>query len=158
MNTEKYIKNIFNINNQDDFNRYALELFHYQFKLNKIYNQYVNLIGTNPKHVHSYEEIPFLPIELFKTKNILSGKNKIQRTFFSSGTTSSYKSRHNIIDLLLYQRSIKESFELFFGNPKQYVFICLVPNSEESSLSYMCYTLINLSENKKSGFYLKKPN
>ena len=156
MNTEKYIKNIFNITKLDDFNRLAIELFNYQFRLNKTYNHYVNLIGCNSTQIQSYEEIPFLPIELFKTKNILSSKNRIQRTFFSSGTTGSQKSKHHVIDELLYQRSIIESFKLFFGSPKEYVFICLAPNLENSSLSYMCSTLINYSNNQKSGFYLQK--
>ena len=161
MDIDNYIKNIFHINSESEFNDYALELFHYQYKNNNIYNQYIKLICSETKTIKHYSEIPFLPIELFRTKKIISIEKKHQNVFLSSGTTNQLKSKHYIIDLKIYKKSILKSFELFFGDPKEFVFFCLVPDFKKnpnSSLSFMCHELIKYSSKSKSGFYLNKTN
>ena len=49
MDIKNYIKNIFKIKGEDGFNKFALNLFHYQYVNNKIYNQYINLIKIKIK-------------------------------------------------------------------------------------------------------------
>ena len=85
MNTQKYIKKIFLINDEAKFNEYALQLFHYQYKENEIYNNYVNLIYNSISSIHTYHEIPFLPIELFRTQKIQNKQttNKIKQHDFN---------------------------------------------------------------------------
>ena len=54
MDIDNYIKKIFHINNEDEFNDYALKLFDYQYKNNNIYNEYITLIKckvNNIKHL-----------------------------------------------------------------------------------------------------------
>ena len=160
MDINNYIKKIFHINNESKFNDYALKLFHYQYKNNHIYNQYITLMNCKIDTIKHYSQIPFLPIEFFRTKKVISTKKTDQHIFLSSGTTSSLKSKHYITDLEIYKKSIRKSFELFFGNPKEYVFLCLVPSfskNQHSSLAFMCNELINLSNQANSGFYLNEP-
>ena len=78
MNTQNYIKKIFSIDTESKFNDYALQLFHYQYKENEIYNNYVNLICNNINEINTYYDIPFLPIELFRTKKIKAKNTKHQ--------------------------------------------------------------------------------
>lgn len=159
MNIDNYIKKIFHINNEVEFNDYALKLFHYQYKNNNIYNEYIRLIKCKIDTITHYSQIPFLPIEFFRTKRIISTKKPDQHIFLSSGTTSSLKSKHHITDLEVYKKSIKKGFELFFGSPKEFIFLCLVPSftkNKHSSLAFMCNELINLSNHPNSGFYLNE--
>jgi len=158
MNIKNYIKNIFKIKNEDEFNKFALSLFHYQYVNNKIYNQYINLIKSDVSNIKDYTHIPFLPIELFRTQKIISTVDTVQNIFISSGTTNNQRSKHHIVSLEIYKTSIFNCFHFFWGNPKEFVFFCLVPdlhNNPHSSLSFMCSELINCSNNSKSGFYLK---
>ncbi len=157
MNPQNYIKKIFLIQNESEFNDYALQLFHYQYKGNEIYNNYVNLICNNVHAISTYHEIPFLPIELFRTKKIKTKNIKYQTIFHSSGTTKSEKSKHYIVDLDIYKKSIINGFKSHLGNPKDFVFFCLVPdfkNNPNSSLAFMCNELIVKSNHSKSGFYI----
>ena len=157
MNIQKYIKKIFLINDEDKFNEYALKLFHYQYKENEIYNNYVNLICNSVSSIRTYHEIPFLPIELFRSKKITTKRIKYQTIFHSSGTTKSEKSKHYIVDLDIYKKSIINSFKSSIGNPEEFVFFCLVPDFKKnpnSSLAFMCNELIIKSNYSKSGFYI----
>lgn len=63
-----------------------LTIHHYQNC--EIYRKIINAVGFNPEVIHSYYEIPFLPISLFKTLKLLSiDKSKVFKTMTSSGTT-----------------------------------------------------------------------
>jgi len=159
MDIDNYIKKIFHITNEAKFNDYALKLFQYQYKNNNIYNEYVTLINSKIDTIKHYSQIPFLPIEFFRSKRVVSTQKTAQYFFLSSGTTSSLKSKHYITDLEIYKKSIRKSFELFFGKPKEFVFLCLVPSftkNPHSSLAFMCNELIKLSNQANSGFYLNE--
>ena len=60
---------IFNIQNNTEFEKVSLEIFEYQMQNNPIYSKYASelLKGKIPNNIN---EIPFLPISFFKTKNI----------------------------------------------------------------------------------------
>ena len=157
MNIQKYIKKIFLINDEAKFNEYALQLFHYQYKENEIYNNYVNLIYNSISSIRTYHEIPFLPIELFRSKKIKTKHIKHQAIFHSSGTTKSEKSKHYIGDVDIYKKSILKNFKSSIGDPEEFVFFCLVPDFKKnpnSSLAFMCNELIIKSNHSKSGFYI----
>ena len=159
MDVQNYIKKIFHIKTEAEFNDFAFQLFHYQYKENEVYNNYVNLIVDDINTINTYHKIPFLPIELFRTKKIITKKNKPQTVFLSSGTTDAAKSKHYVSDLDIYKTSIINSFNLHIGNPKNFVFLCLVPDLKkkpQSSLAFMCNELIIKSAHLKSGFYLEK--
>ena len=165
MDIPNYIKTVFQIKSESEFNELAIQLFHYQNTHNPIYKQYIKLIGCKSNAVKNYHDIPFLPIELFRTKKIITqnsqnepSKNK-QAVFTSSGTTSKNRSKHYILDIELYKKSIIEGFKLFIGAPEEYAFLCLVPEVQtypDSSLAFMCAELIQHSDHPKSDFYLNK--
>ena len=154
----KYIKErIFNIKTEQDFKDVTFDVFKYQYNNNDIYKQYVQLIACNPKKVTNIIDIPFLPIEFYKGKKIISGKNEVETTFLSSGTTGMVQSKHYVTDLELYKESFIKSFNIFYGKPENFIILALLPNYLEkggSSLVYMVNELINQSNNVHSGFYL----
>ena len=149
--------NIFNIQNQEDFKQVALDVFKHQFKNNKVYRSFCDLLYIHPSSVTKVEEIPFLPIQFFKSREILSSTEKVEETFSSSGTTGSITSKHYVTDINLYKESYLKGFAHFYGNIEDYVVLALLPNYLErngSSLVFMVDDLIQKSKNPESGFYL----
>ncbi len=147
---------IFAINDEKGFNTLSIEAFNYQYKNIKVYNEYCNRLNIKPEQVTHYRQIPFLPIEFFKTHNI-SSSNKTQLTFTSSGTTGMQISRHHVANTKLYEQSFIKAFEQFYGNIQNYCVLALLPSYLErkgSSLIYMANKLIELSKHADSGFYL----
>ena len=150
---------IFDITSEDDFNEKAFKIFHYQYKNNTIYKQFCDLLKKNPKNISSLNKIPFLPIEFFKNKSIFCGETIPKTYFSSSGTTGMVTSKHFVKDISIYEQSFRLGFEYFYGNPKEYIILALLPSYLErtgSSLIYMVEDLIQLSDNEHSGFYLYK--
>jgi phenylacetate-coenzyme A ligase PaaK-like adenylate-forming protein len=148
---------IFNISNQKDFNKITLEVFSYQYQHNKVYQQFCQLLKRNPENVSTIEEIPFLPIEFFKNKKVISGENPAELIFTSSGTSGAATSKHYVTDLKVYEESFLEAFKLFYGNPERMVILALLPSylqRQGSSLIYMADSLIKHSKYPESGFYL----
>ena len=103
------------------------------------------------------EEIPFLPIQFFKTKEVLSTTDNVQEIFTSSGTTGSITSKHLVTAISLYEQSYLKGFHHSYGNIEEYTVLALLPNYLErkgSSLVFMVNDLIKKTKNSDSGFYL----
>ena len=152
-------KRIFNIKNPTEFNELALEIFHFQYENNIIYQKFVDGLKINPKKINHYSTIPFLPIEFFKTQKIISSKETPEITFISSGTTGINTSKHYVADTDIYYSSFLAGFKHFYGYPEEWVILALLPAYLErsgSSLVYMCNSLIKESNKKESGFYLNE--
>jgi phenylacetate-coenzyme A ligase PaaK-like adenylate-forming protein len=150
---------IFKIKSSKDFEPLALEVFQYQAKNNDTYSKYLNHLGITTGSIHQLDQIPFLPIEFFKTDKIITGKDVPGKIFTSSGTTGTGTSKHYVIDISLYQESFTRTFQYFYGNPEQFCILALLPSyleREGSSLIYMMDYLIKKSNNPESGFYLDK--
>ncbi|WP_296638699.1 acyl transferase [Polaribacter sp.] len=148
---------LFNIQSEKQFTKNALHVFKHQFKNNKVYRSFCDLLYVHPSDVIKVEDIPFLPIQFFKTRNVLSSTEEIQQEFTSSGTTGSITSKHLVTDVALYEESYLRGFHHFYGDIKDYVVLALLPNYLErkgSSLVYMVNDLIQKSKNAESGFYL----
>ncbi|PRX52188.1 LuxE/PaaK family acyltransferase [Salegentibacter salegens] len=148
---------IFNISNQKDFNELALEVFSYQYQHNQVYREFCQLLKRNPENVSTIEKIPFLPIDFFKNKKVVSGTNSEEIIFTSSGTTGAATSKHYVTNLKVYEQSFLKAFELFYGKPEETVILALLPSYLErqgSSLIYMADSLIKRSKYPESGFYL----
>ena len=101
---------IFRIGNTSEFNSIALEAFNYQYNKNLIYKEFSDLLGKNPATVNNVGEIPFLPIEFFRTKKIFIGDHKPSIVFSSSGTTGMQASKHYINDLAIYIKKFSPGF------------------------------------------------
>ncbi|MEI6764728.1 MAG: acyl transferase [Bacteroidota bacterium] len=150
-------KQIFEIITDQDFNETALDVFRFQFQNNEVYRRYAGLINIAPDAVKHYSEIPFLPVELFKSQAVVSSAGTPARIFKSSGTTGQIQSSHYVFDEILYQKSIAACFKIFFGEIRDYTILGLVPDVKtrpESSLAYMTDMLISISENEESGIFL----
>ena len=143
--------------NNISFEEKALKVFRLQAKDCLIYKHYINLLKIDVDKINSIQKIPFLPIEFFKSNRILSKDKTIQITFCSSGTTGQQRSQHHIAELSIYEDSFRLGFEYFYGRPKDYRILALLPSyleREGSSLVYMCNQLIKDSQHPQSGFYL----
>jgi phenylacetate-coenzyme A ligase PaaK-like adenylate-forming protein len=148
---------IFDINSETAFTKKALELFKFQFEENPVYRSFCDLLYRHPSDVQKLEDIPFLPIEFFKTHKVVTSTKDIQQTFTSSGTTGSVVSQHHVADLNLYEPSFQKGFAHFYGNIEDYTVLALLPSyleREGSSLIYMANDMIQQSKHPKSGFYL----
>jgi phenylacetate-coenzyme A ligase PaaK-like adenylate-forming protein len=148
---------IFNIKTPTEFEDLALQVFKFQFENNRVYRSFCDLLYKHPSEVKTIKDIPFLPIQFFKTRKVLSSSEDIETIFTSSGTTGSTTSKHHVTDLNIYTRSFTTGFEQFYGNIKDYVILGLLPSyleREGSSLIYMVDAMIKTSKHRESGFYL----
>ena len=148
---------IFNIQNQQEFTEVALAVFKHQFIHNKVYRSFCDLLYIHPSSVLAVEEIPFLPIQFFKSREVLSSLDEVQEIFTSSGTTGSSISKHLVTDINLYKESYLKGFSHFYGNIEEYTILALLPSyleREGSSLVFMVADLIQKSKKPESGFYL----
>ena len=148
---------IFSIQTETQFLDIALRTFYHQYDTNEVYRNYVQLLGKNVNKVKSLEDIPFLPISFFKTHEVKSFQGSAKMIFESSGTTGQERSKHFIYDPSIYQLSFLKGFESFYGHIEDYVILGLLPSymeRENSSLIYMVDHLMQLSNDKDSGFFL----
>ena len=149
-------KSIFNIKSVREFEELALRVFRFQFENNKVYRSFCDLLYIHPSDVKRLQQIPFLPIQFFKTHKVVSSNNT-ETVFISSGTTGSITSKHYVSDLHIYETSFTKGFESFYGSIADYTILALLPSyleREGSSLIYMVQSLISHSKKEKSGFYL----
>jgi phenylacetate-coenzyme A ligase PaaK-like adenylate-forming protein len=140
-----------------NFDELALQMFNYQLQNNSIYKKYIDFLGVNPNLVQRVEDIPFLPISLFKSHKVYASAKPQEAIFSSSGTTGTETSKHHIASLSLYQKSFLEAFTNFYSHPSKYAVLALLPSYLErqgSSLVYMVNRLIEESGKTQSGFFL----
>ncbi|MEO5675431.1 MAG: acyl transferase [Chitinophagales bacterium] len=143
--------------NSRTFEALTLEIFVYQLLNNDVYREYCKLSGKNEVNVTRYTDIPFLPIEFFKTHRIIPESYSAQKIFTSSGTSGQIPGKHHVHSLSLYERSFLSGFDLFFGNPENYCILALLPSYAErsgSSLVYMMQKLMKASRHPLNNFYL----
>lgn len=157
MDIHELRRRIFAVNNDQQFNDAALEIFRYQYEENSIYRLFVDSLGINAALISSYRQIPFLPISFFKTHKVVTGSFTEEAVFESSGTTGIATSRHYVADFSLYEESFSRSWRLFYGDISQYNIFALLPSYLErknSSLVYMVDRLLWKSDRTLGGFYL----
>ena len=148
---------IIGIKDEKTFRAKALEVFHLQARSVAVYREYLSVLGLDPAKVNALEDIPFLPVEFFKSHRIIRDDLEPEVIFESSGTTQSTPARHHVADIALYQESFTGSFRKFYGSPEDLCILALLPSYLErkgSSLVYMMEHLISLSKHTQSGFYL----
>ena len=141
----------------EEFDALALEIFQYQAEHNLVYKKYLRHLHIQVNTIDTIKKIPFLPIEFFKTQNVISGEDKTRITFESSGTTGQNTSQHHVQDPEFYLRIAEQIFEKFYGKLSNFRIFALLPSYLErtnSSLIYMVDHFIKKSGNPNSGFYL----
>ncbi|HTI61089.1 acyl transferase [Mucilaginibacter sp.] len=152
---------VFSISNQQQFVDAALQVFRFQAQHCLVYRDFVTNLGIDVNSVKTVEDIPFLPISFFKSRDILSTDAEVQVTFTSSGTTGMINSKHLVTDVSWYEESFRRAFEIFYGDIKSYCVLGLLPSyleREGSSLIYMAEDLVKNSQNPDSGFFLYNHN
>lgn len=140
-----------------EFDELALHVFRYQYERNPVYQSFCSRLNKSPDNVNRITDIPFLPVELFKTHRIATGAFTNALVFESSGTTGSVPSRHYLPDQSLYLESFTRCFRIFFGAPSDWVMLALLPSYLDrsgSSLVYMVDQLMEQSGRSENGFYL----
>lgn len=142
-----------------NFETLALELFKLQYKWNPIYQDYVTMIGRSPEEVDSISQIPFLPIQFFKSHEIKNGIFKAEKTFTSSGTSGQERSRHSIRDLSWYRKisalCFNHSFKL---NPLlELKHLAMLPSYQENSDSSLLYMMTQFIHHAGGGFFHQDP-
>lgn len=150
-------EDIFTISSAKQFEKIALKVFRFQYDNNVVYRQFCDLVKKDKHTVKSLKAIPFLPIQFFKSHDVVSNCDLPQTIFTSSGTTGSVTSRHIITDVSWYEQSYRQAFAQFYGDIEDYTVLALLPSYLErqgSSLIHMVEDLIQLSNNPDSGFYL----
>jgi hypothetical protein len=142
-----------------DFDALALDVFRFQAENNPLYQQYIQLSGVSPEKITHWTEVPFLPIELFKNHQVLTGSEPVLFSFESSGTTGQIPSKHPVCDPGFYQQISKIAFEREYGPLSDYHIFALLPSYLErstSSLVFMMDHFIKESKSDLSGFYLNQ--
>ncbi len=153
-NSLNFVDKIFKINSENEFNELALSVFRYQYENIPIYNTYINSRKISLNQIQHYAEIPFLPIQFFKSHEIIARNSSTATTFLSSGTTNQERSKHYVHNLDMYKRSFTTGFQNIYGDVKDQIILALLPSYQEqgnSSLIYMVDQLIKES-NEQSGY------
>jgi phenylacetate-coenzyme A ligase PaaK-like adenylate-forming protein len=148
---------IFSLATSKSFEKMALKVFRFQYDHNVVYQEFCQFLKKDKTNVKAIVDIPFLPIQFFKSRQVLSSQSPIEITFSSSGTTGMINSRHYVTDLTYYEQSFRTAFSQFYGSAENYVILALLPSYLErdgSSLIYMVNDLIKNSNHPESGFYL----
>ncbi len=154
---ENLSEQIFKIKDDKSFQRIALEIFRIQSKYNLVYKNYLEALNVSIEKINTIEEIPFLPIDLFKSHQLILEGMNAEVIFSSSGTSGMSQSKHFVANTKIYEESFIKGFEHFFGPIGDYCILALLPSyleREGSSLIYMTEQLIQLSKHNKSGFFL----
>lgn len=139
---------------ENNFEEIALDVFRFQVAFNEVYRNYCSLLKKS--EVFSLQEIPFLPIEIFKTHSVITGDLVPEKIFRSSGTTGQINSQHFVCDVSLYEESILNAFKKFFGDPRDYCLLALLPSyleRNDASLVYMMNYLMKISGNPVNAFF-----
>lgn len=149
------IDEILSISSAQEFETMALRLFAFQAQRCKPYADYIALLGIEPSEVRTIEDIPFLPIELFKSHDIYCAEREPEIVFTSSNTGGTVPSHHMMASTEVYRRAFIAAFERFYGSVERWSIYGLLPNyleREGSSLVYMVDELIRRAGS--GGFYL----
>ena len=149
------VRRIYNIN-EKDFEGVAMEVWKYQYQNNPLYRSYCDLLGMDTEKVNKMEEIPFLPIGMFRQHEVKTGAWEKERVFRSSGTTGSIQSKHLVRDLSWYHAVAEKCFSLPFGNPSDYTWIGLLPSYLEradSSLVDMVHYFMSSGKQSEALFF-----
>ncbi len=155
MNLKNQIASLVHKYSDSLFEDISFQVFELQAKNNKVYNQFLSLIGADHKQFSNIEDIPLLPISLFKNNVIKTGDWKEEQVFKSSGTSQKKRSTHYIKDIDWYKNIALSTFEKALGPIDEYIVLALLPSYAEnkhSSLICMVEHLIYKSGDQSSQF------
>ena len=147
----------FQVRGTEAHNALVLELFHLHAAHNTVYRAWLHGLGRSPADVRHADQVPCMPITLFRNHRVALEGVHTPLTFTSSGTTGQLTSTHHVAWPALYERSFMTSFRAVYGEPGEWRILALLPAYLErtgSSLVYMAEKLIAASGDPLSGTYL----
>ncbi len=140
------------------FEELALRLYKAQYSFNPVYREYVDLLYGKAPDVTNHEEIPCLPIQFFKTKEVRTGSFIPRLVFESSATTGQQRSRHAIRDPGWYHEMASACFSHIFGkDPGKFSHLAVLPSYAENKASSLLYMLDRFMETGQGGYYHADP-
>ncbi len=150
-------KDYFEIKTEEDFNQHCLDTYQFQSQHCKVYRDYIKLLGKNKTSIRHFSDIPFMPIEFFKTQQVIADGMNAEVTFSSSGTTGMVTSKHLVADVDVYKQTFRRIFADFYGPLSDIAVLALLPSYLErngSSLIYMVDDLMKQSKQPESNYFL----
>lgn len=141
----------------EHFEALALEVFRHQLRYNSLYQTYTQLLHIEAEKVQHLSQIPFLPIQFFKSHTIRTGSWDPALYFSSSGTTQTSTSRHAVRSQDWYLETAERIFQYFYGPLEDYCILALLPaylERQGSSLVRMAQHFIERSKHPRAGFFL----
>ena len=136
----------------------ALAVFKHQFQTNRVYRSFCDLINVHPSDVQKVSDIPFLPIQFFKSRKVLASRDEAQEVFTSSGTTGTSNKQAFCYRHQAYTKKvIEKGFIIFMGTLKHIPFWHCCPTiSNGKGLLWSIWWRILLQDptHVESGFYL----
>lgn len=146
--------------NETTFEEIALHIFQYQAQGNQVYKEFLKNLSLEIDDIKKLEQIPYLPVEVYKYRDVITGTWKPESFFESSGTTIQKPARHYMRSLNWYQLISKICFEFHFGDISKFRFIALLPNyleRQHSSLVHMVQYFMNHSDgNFQNAFFINE--
>lgn len=158
LNIAEFQSEVFKVD-ESTFSAKALAVFEFQAKNNPVYRNFLHYLDIHLSTICRIEDIPFLPITLFKNQKVICDGYSTDFYFESSGTGNMERSKHFVPDTDLYIRSFLTGINLAYSDISQYCIAALLPSyleREHASLVYMCNHLINNSKQPGSGFFLNE--
>jgi hypothetical protein len=143
-----------------NFGELALALFSCQFDRNVPYQVFCQAQGMIPGNVKTWQEIPAIPIQAFKTAVLSTSPGSPHAAVFhSSATTSQIPGRHYLATLDYYHASLESSFTKWvLPDGLSMPFVMLVPSPQEaphSSLTDMLETVFR-KLGRGGGYFIKR--
>lgn len=132
----------------------ARSVFEFQVTNNPVYSRFASHFIPAGKLPETVDDIPLLPIRAFKETDMIANGFEPELTFKSSGTGVMTRSRHPVVDLELYRRSILQGFSKYF-NSSDFTLLCYTPgysDNPDSSLLWMLQYLVDLDNKGLSRF------
>ena len=138
-----------------EFTNLALDLYQRHLRYQGIYAEWVKLLCDSDKTVDCIEDIPFLPISLFKHHRV-SLFDDHEKIFTSSSTTGQGISKHYFHKLEDYVLAFRKGFEIIYKKESFDTLVALLPgylDRQGSSLVYMVDDL--MKEHVGDGAFFK---
>jgi len=104
---------IFNISTKEEFEEIALQIFKIQSRGCTPYAQYIAQLEIDPDNVKSLDSIPFLPVTIFKSREVICGERTYEKIFTSSATTGVTPASHYVKELSIYEKSFLRDSHYF---------------------------------------------
>jgi hypothetical protein len=151
------LKNTILSTTDSDFSKNALAVFQLQAEHNPVYRRWIELLGLKASSIKTLEDIPFMPIDFFKSQAVSLYSDLPSSQFLSSGTGGYGASKHLVYDLDFYDTVCRNIFRDFYPQKEEFFIAALLPSYLErsgSSLIRMAQDFINHSPDQDSGFFL----